>query len=76
MYRDEAKSSTVQCLHKTVAYFESLGVRAKCILGDSGSAFRSKRFATACHQLRLKHSFTKPYRPQTKASTSYCTSFG
>jgi transposase InsO family protein len=65
MYPDEGKISAVQFLEHTVAYFRSLGVRPKRILTDNGSAFRSKTFAKACWRLKLKHSFTKPYRPQT-----------
>jgi transposase InsO family protein len=65
MYADEGKASAVQFLQNTVAYFRSLGVRLKRILTDNGSAFRSKAFALACQQLQLKHSFTRPYRPQT-----------
>ena len=65
MYPDEAKANAVQFLHNTVAYFRSLGVRPKRILTDNGSAFRSKDFAKACGLLKLKHSFTRPYRPQT-----------
>jgi transposase InsO family protein len=65
MYADEGKASAVQFLHNTVAYFRSLGVRPRRILTDNGPAFRSKSFAGACRDLGLKHSFTKPYRPQT-----------
>jgi transposase InsO family protein len=65
MYADEGKASAVQFLQNTVAYFKSLGVRLRRILTDNGSAFRSKDFAKACGALKLKHSFTKPYRPQT-----------
>ncbi len=65
MYPDEGQSSAVQFLQNTVAYFKSLGVHAKRILTDNGSAFRSKSFAAACRDLKLKHSFTRPYRPQT-----------
>ena len=65
MYPDEAKAAAVQFLHNTLAYFRSLGVRPKRILTDNGSAFRSKDFAKACASLDLKHSFTRPYRPQT-----------
>jgi transposase InsO family protein len=65
MYPDERKASAVQFLRNTVAYFRSLGVRVKRVLTDNGSAFRSKKFAKACRHLKLKHSFTKPYRPQT-----------
>ena len=65
MYPDERKASAVQFLHNTVAYFHSLGVRIRRLLTDNGSAFRSKAFARACRRLRIKHSFTRPYRPQT-----------
>ena len=65
MYPDERKASAVQFLKNTVAYFRSLGVRVKRLLTDNGAAFRSKRFAKACRRLKLKHSFTRPYRPQT-----------
>jgi hypothetical protein len=65
MYPDEGKASAVQFLQNTVGYFRSLGVHPKRILTDNGPAFRSKPFAQACRSLGLKHSFTKPYRPQT-----------
>ena len=65
MHPDETKASAVQFLQNTVAYFRSLGVRPKRILTDNGSAFRSGDFARACRSLKLKHSFTRPYRPQT-----------
>jgi transposase InsO family protein len=65
LYPDERKRSAVQFLRNTVAYFGSLGVRARRVLTDNGSAFRSKTFAQACRRLKLKHSFTRPYRPQT-----------
>ena len=65
MHPDEKKASAVQFLHNTVAYFKSLGVRPKRILTDNGACFHSKPFAVACRALKLKHSFTRPYRPQT-----------
>lgn len=65
MKPDERRPSAVAFLRATVAYFAGLGVTVRRILTDNGSAFRSKRFARACHRLGLKHSFTRPYRPQT-----------
>ena len=65
MYPNERQGSAVQFLQNTVAYFRSLGVQVKRVLTDNGSAFRSKAFAKACCRLRLEHSFTRPYRPQT-----------
>lgn len=65
MYPDEGKDSASQFLGNVLAYFKSVGVRVRRILTDNGSAFRSKIFAKACRRLGLKHSFTRPYRPQT-----------
>jgi transposase InsO family protein len=65
LYADERKASAVQFLENTVAYFRSLGVRVRRILTDNGAAFHSKKFAKACWCLKLKHSFTRAYRPQT-----------
>lgn len=65
LYPDERKASAAQFLENTVAYFRSLGVRVRRVLTDNGSAFRSTPFAKTCRRLGLKHSFTRPYRPQT-----------
>ena len=65
MKPDEKRTSAIAFLRATVAYFAGLGVTVRRLLTDNGSAFRSKRFAAACRKLGLKHSFTRPYRPQT-----------
>jgi transposase InsO family protein len=65
MKPDERQLSAVAVLRACVAYFASLGVTIRRVLTDNGSAFRSKRFATACRKLQLKHVFTRAYRPQT-----------
>jgi len=65
LYPDEKKQSAVQFLNNTHAYFKSLGVPLRRLLTDNGPAFHSDAFARACENLGLKHSFTKPYRPQT-----------
>jgi transposase InsO family protein len=65
MKPDECTPNAIAFLRATVAYFAGLGVTVRRILTDNGSAFRSKRFAAACRKLGLKHSFTRPYRPQT-----------
>ncbi len=62
---DERRPSAIAFLRATVAYFATLGVTVRRILTDNGSAFRSKRFRRACQRQALKHSFTRPYRPQT-----------
>lgn len=65
MHTDEQKTSAVAFLKATVAHYAALGVRIQRILTDNGSAYRSKLFARTCQALGIKHSFTRPYRPQT-----------
>jgi transposase InsO family protein len=65
MYPNERHGSATQFLRNAVAYFASLGVRIKAVLTDNGSAFRSKDFNRLCGELRLKHRYTRAYRPQT-----------
>ena len=65
MYPDEKWPQAVQFLHNAVAYYRSLGVKVQRVLTDNGSAFRSRKFAEACHELGIRHKFTRAYRPQT-----------
>lgn len=65
VYPDQGELSAVQFLENLVAYYRSLGVTVRRILTDNGSAFNAKSFARTCESLELKHSFTRPYRPQT-----------
>ncbi|KAK81222.1 transposase, IS481 family [Bordetella holmesii CDC-H809-BH] len=62
---DERFPSAVQFLKDAVAYYQRLGVTIQRLLTDIGSAFRSRAFAALCHELGIKHRFTRPYRPQT-----------
>jgi transposase InsO family protein len=65
LYPDECKANAVQFLENAVAYYKSLGVQVHRLLTDNGPAFHSKPFAEACTRLRIRHKFTKAYRPQT-----------
>jgi transposase InsO family protein len=65
MKPNERRGCAIAFLRESVAYFAGLGVPIKRLLTDNGSAFRSKRFATACRKLGVRHGFTRPYRPQT-----------
>lgn len=62
---DEKKATAVEFLKATVAHYQSLGVTIKRLLTDNGSAYRSQLFARTCQALGIKHSFTRPYHPQT-----------
>lgn len=65
MHPDERKTSAVDFLKASVAHYAALGVKIKRLITDNGSAYRSKLFAKTCQALGIKHSFTKPYCPQT-----------
>lgn len=65
MHADERKDSAVAFLKAAVAHYAALGVRIKRLITDNGSAYRSRLFARTCEALGIKHSFTRPYRPQT-----------
>ena len=65
LYPDETKESACSFLANCHAYYSALGARPKALLTDNGSAFRAKTFKDACDKLKLKHRFTRPYRPQT-----------
>ena len=65
MHADERKDSAVEFLKATVAHFAAHGVRIKRLLTDNGSAYRSKLFNKTCQALGIKHTYTRPYTPQT-----------
>lgn len=65
MFPDERKLSAVQFLKAAVAHYQALGVKIQRLITDNGSAYRSRLFAATCKALGIKHTFTKPYRPQT-----------
>ena len=65
VHEDERTGSAVQFLRQAVAHYSALGVRIERLLTDNGGAYRSKAFTNACRALGIKHTFTRPYRPQT-----------
>lgn len=65
LHSDERKESAVEFLKATVAHYKGLGVTIKRLLTDNGAAYRSRLFAKTCQALGIKHTFTRPYRPQT-----------
>src|SRR5258707_198028 len=65
--KDERKASAVAFLKAAVAYYASLGVTIERVMTDNGSCYKSRAFAKDCKRLGLRHLFTKPYTPKTKA---------
>lgn len=67
-YPDASQESATRFLREAVDHFRSFGAHPERILTDNALVFCSKAFTKACRQLRLQHSFHRPYHPQTKAS--------
>jgi transposase InsO family protein len=62
---DERGATAAGFLRRAVAWFASLGVRVERIMSDNGACYRSRCHAGVCGELRLGHTFTRPYRPRT-----------
>jgi transposase InsO family protein len=62
---DERAATAARFLRTTSARFRVHGVTIERVLTDNGSAFRAGSFRDACAQLAIKHSRTRPRRPQT-----------
>jgi transposase InsO family protein len=62
---DEKAATAVAFLRRALAFFAAHGVEVKRVMTDNGSAYRAHQHRIACHQLGLKHLFTRPYRPRT-----------
>ena len=69
---DEKKESAVLCLERTVAYFQSIGVRIDRVMTDNGSCYRSRAFAKACATSPSNTSppGPTPHRPTARPSAS------
>lgn len=64
-YSNERGPGAARFLVHLVRYYQRLGMRIARVLTDNGKCYQSNRFRRACKRLGIKHSFTRPYRPQT-----------
>jgi transposase InsO family protein len=62
---DERASTAIGFLRRALAFYRRYGIRVERLLTDNGSAYVSARHALACRRLGIRHSRTRPYRPQT-----------
>jgi transposase InsO family protein len=62
---DEKASTAAGFLRRATAYYQRHGISVERILTDNGSCYRGAVHALACRTLGIKHSRTRPYRPQT-----------
>lgn len=62
---DERKETTAAFLQRALSHYASQGVRVQRILTDNGMCYHSKLVQAVCEAQDIRHSFTRPYRPQT-----------
>jgi len=62
---NETAKTCVAFLERAIVWFAARGVTVQRIMTDNGPGYRSKLHARVMERLRIKHLFTKPYRPRT-----------
>jgi transposase len=62
---DEGQDTTTAFLRRALDWFAELGVTVERVMTDNGGAYRSKTFAKALAERRIRHRRTKPYTPRT-----------
>jgi transposase InsO family protein len=62
---DERAATAVAFLRRALAFYRRHGIRVERLLTDNGCAYVSALHALACRRLGIRHSRTRPYRPQT-----------
>jgi transposase InsO family protein len=62
---DEKTTTAIGFLERAVCFYRRRGIRVERLLTDNGSAYVSALHALACRRLGIRHSRTRPYRPQT-----------
>jgi transposase InsO family protein len=62
---DERAATACAFLRRAVAWFAHQGIAVERILTDNGSAYRSRHHRATCHELGIRHSRTRAYRPRT-----------
>lgn len=62
---DERGATAAGFVRRAVAWFASFGITVERVLSDNGACYRSGVHALALNELRIRHLFTRPYRPRT-----------
>jgi transposase InsO family protein len=62
---NETAKTCVAFLERAIAWFAVRGVTVQRIMTDNGPGYRSKLHARTITRLKMKHLFTRPYRPRT-----------
>jgi transposase InsO family protein len=62
---DQKASTAIGFLRRAVCYYRRHGIEVERVLTDNGSAYVSTAHRIACRTLGIRHTRTRPYRPQT-----------
>ena len=62
---DEKALTAIGFLRRALAFFCRYGIRVERVLTDNGSPYVSRAFRRALRLVGVRHSRTRPYRPQT-----------
>lgn len=62
---NEQAVTTVRFFRRALSFFRRHGIRVRRVLTDNGSAYRSWLLNAMCGGRRIRHIFTRAYRPQT-----------
>ncbi len=65
VHNDETAATAAGVLRRAVAWFAARGVMTQRVLSDNGSPYVSFLWRDTCTELGIKHSRTRPRRPQT-----------
>src|SRR5207248_2465786 len=67
---DEKAATAAGFLRRATAYYQRHGISVERILTDNGSCYRGAIHTLACRRLGIRHSRTRPYRPQTNGKAA------
>jgi transposase InsO family protein len=62
---DEMATSCTAFFQRAIEWFASLGIRIERVMSDNGGGYRSFAFAQLCELHKMRHIFTRAYRPRT-----------
>lgn len=65
VHDDETAVTATAVLIRAVAWFADRGITTRRVLSDNGSAYVSHLWRDICAELEIRHSRTRPRRPQT-----------
>ena len=65
VHDDERSVTNLAFWRRAKAFFEDYGITIERVLTDNGNCYRAKDFAAELHSASIRHTFTRPFRPQT-----------